>query len=73
MGIEPTSTAWQAVVLTVILHLHIPVHGLGSSPTGLTLLEPTKSSEELEPVDGFEPPTSRFIYQCSATCLPYFL
>ena len=23
MGIEPTPTAWQAIVLTVILHLHI--------------------------------------------------
>ena len=31
MGIEPTSTAWQAVVLAVILHLHgISVADAGS-------------------------------------------
>ena len=41
-GIEPAPSAWQAEVLAAILYLHIPVHGLGSGPTGLTLLEPTQ-------------------------------
>ena len=39
-GLEPVLSAWQAEVLTTILYLHIPVRGLGSGPTGLTLLEP---------------------------------
>ena len=49
MGIEPTPTAWQAVVLAVILHLHgIPIADAGSVRLNLLFFrmvyEPTMES-----------------------------
>ena len=66
MGIEPTFTVWQTVVLAVILHLHmrslsalesIPITFVESTPGARLRFTVGGVMEPMEPVDGFEPPT----------------
>ena len=59
MGIEPTPTAWQAVVLAVILHLHgISIADAGSVRLNLLFFVWFMNLLwRVEPVTGVEPAT----------------